>query len=77
MIKNMDELSDFPMKASEIAFSLPIRVNKLFKKSTVQKTVFGSKEEFDCAFGWKIRNKHRIYFVMHGNSIKKKKNFKN
>ena len=32
MIKNMDELSDFPMKASEKAFSLPIRVNKLFKK---------------------------------------------
>ena len=24
MIKNMDELSDFPMKASERAFSLPI-----------------------------------------------------
>ena len=31
----MDELSDFPMKASEKAFSLPIRVNKLFKKKLI------------------------------------------
>ena len=31
----MDELSDFPMKALERAFSLPIRVNKIFKKNLI------------------------------------------